>query len=232
MTNMRWALWVLGLLLPLSSQGAEVYDRLPDSIHTSESYVIFSHGRIAEGAEPRPVSPQFGVYDFPSIKQALAQGSHFNLIAQQRPKSDDDAYADVLVSWVKRLLAAGVAPNRITLVGFSRGARLTGLAAGRLVGAGINTVLLAICENGDFENDPPVTLGGSFLSIYEKSDEYGSCSKLAARSRLNSFQEIAISTGRRHAAFFQPSPDWVVPLKAWIEKQGAQLPVATDVQRQ
>jgi hypothetical protein len=38
------------------------------------------------------------------------------------------------------------------------------------------------------------------------------------RSRLTSFEEIAISTGKGHAAFFQPLPEWVGPLKKWIER--------------
>jgi hypothetical protein len=54
------------------------------------------------------------------------------------------------------------------------------------------------------------------LSIYETSDEVGSCAKLAARSHLVSFKEIAISTGRKHGAFFQPLSQWVRPLQAWI----------------
>jgi len=81
---------------------------------------------------------------------------------------------------------------------------------------GINTALLAICEDGDFERDPPLILGGNLLSIYETSDELGSCSKLAARSHLTSFKEVAISTGKGHGAFFQSLPEWMRPLRAWI----------------
>jgi hypothetical protein len=84
---------------------------------------------------------------------------------------------------------------------------------------GINTALLAICQNGDFDRDPPgphLILGGNLLSIYETSDQLGSCKKLAARSRLTSFKEVAISTGKGHGAFFQPLKDWLQPLKAWI----------------
>lgn len=42
--------------------------------------------------------------------------------------------------------------------------------------------------------------------------------ELAARSRLASFEEIAISTGKKHGAFYQPMPEWVRPLPAWIDK--------------
>jgi dienelactone hydrolase len=210
-------LWLaLSALLPISSGAVEIYDRFPDSIHASERYVIYSHGMIVEGNDPKPISPKYGQYDFPAVKQALFSGGGFNLIAYQRPKSLDDTYADTLKSWVRRLLDAGVKPSRITLVGFSRGAQLTALASSDLASVGINTALLAICEDGDVSQASGLMLGGNLLSIYETSDELGPCGKLAARSRLKSFNEVAISTGKKHGAFFQPLPEWTRPLKAWI----------------
>jgi hypothetical protein len=207
------------LLLPVSGRAVQVYDSFPDTIHANERYVIYSHGLIAEGDNPRPISPKYGLFDFPGIKQALFNGGGFNLIAYQRPKNADfDAYVDTLKSWVRRLLKAGVSPSRITLVGFSRGGQLTATASSGLASVGIGTALLAICEHGDFDHDPPLILGGNLLSIYETSDELGSCAKLAARSHLTSFQEIAISTGKIHGAFFQPLSAWLQPLKAWIDK--------------
>jgi hypothetical protein len=206
------------VLVPLSSKAVEIYDRFPDSIHAGERYVIYSHGFVAEGDDPKPVSPQYGLYDFPAIKEAIFGNGGFNLIAYQRPKSLDDSYAETLKSWVKRLVDGGVEPSRITLVGFSRGAYLTALASNDLAAVGINTALLAVCEKGDVSGAPGLALGGNFLSIYEKSDSMGKCNKLAARSHLTSFKEVAISTGKKHAAFFQPLPQWLDPLKAWIAK--------------
>ena len=178
---------VLLMLMPLSSRAVEIYDRFPDSIHAGERYVIYSHGFVAEGDDPKPVSPQYGLYDFPAIKEAIFSSGGFNLIAYQRPKSLDDSYADTLKSWVNRLVEGGVKPS-----------------------------LLAICEKGDVSGAPGLSLGGNFLSIYEKSDSMGKCNKLAARGHLTSFKETAISTGKKHGAFFQPLPQWIEPLKAWI----------------
>jgi hypothetical protein len=214
----RVLLLVFSMLVPIGASAVELYDRFPDSIHAGERYVIYSHGLIVEGDDPRPVSPKYGQYDFPAIKRALFNQGGFNLIAYQRPKSADDGYADLLQSWVRRLLDAGVKPRRITLVGFSRGAQLTALASSGLASEGINTALLAICEDGEVSHTAGLTLGGNLLSIYETSDELGSCGKLAARSHLKSFKEVSISTGKKHGAFFQPLPAWVAPLKDWIAK--------------
>jgi hypothetical protein len=215
----RWCpSFALLLLVPISSRAGEIYSRFPDTIHASERYVIYSHGLIVEGDDPKPISPKYGQYDFPAITQILFDSGGFNLIAYQRPKSSDDSYADTLKSWVKRLLEAGVKPTRITLVGFSRGAQLTALASSGLAAEGINTALLAICEDGDVTQAPGLVLGGNLLSIYETSDELGSCRKLSGRGHLKSFKEVAISTGKKHGAFFQPLPQWIEPLKAWIAK--------------
>ena len=213
---LQWA--ALSMLFPISSAAVEIYDKFPDNIHAGERYVIYSHGLIVEGNDPRPVSPLYGQYDFPGIKQSLFGGGGFNLIAFQRPKSTDDGYADTLKVWVRRLLDAGVKPSRITLIGFSRGAGLTALASNGLASDGINTALLAICEGGEVAQAPGLILGGNFLSIYETSDALGSCDKLAARSHLKSFEEVPISTGKKHGAFFQPLPEWMGPLKTWIAK--------------
>src|ERR1700721_4557135 len=112
--------WVsLGVLVPISSGAVEIYDRFPDSIHPGERYVIYSHGFIAEGDDPKPVSPQYGLYDFPAIKEAIFANGDFNLIAYQRPKVLEYFCAKTLTSWVRRLVDGGVKPSKFILVGFS-----------------------------------------------------------------------------------------------------------------
>jgi hypothetical protein len=211
---LQWLL--LFALVPISSRAVQIYDNLPATIHANERYVIYSHGFIVEGDDPRPISPKYGQYDFPAIKEAIFNGGGFNLIAYQRPKNAGDTYIETLKTWVRHLLDAGVRPSRITLVGFSRGAQLTALASRDLASEGINTAIMAICEDGDVSQAPGLILGGNLLSIHETSDELGSCTKLAARSHLISFKEVAISTGKKHGAFFQPLPEWTQPLKTWI----------------
>jgi pimeloyl-ACP methyl ester carboxylesterase len=219
MLRSSWIVAFLTLLMPLMSQAAQIYDSFPDVIHSDERYVIYSHGLIVEGGNSRPVHPEFGVYDFPAVKQALFESGGFNLIAHHRPKNTQTGpYVATLESWVRRLVAAGVKPSRITLVGFSRGGALSAHASSRLRDLGINTALLACCIDGDVESNPPLVLSGNLLSIFETSDAFGSCKALAARSKTESFEEIAISTGLKHGAFYRPVPEWVTPLKAWIAR--------------
>lgn len=214
----RWWSMLAVALVAVEPNCAQIYTDFPATIDPAARYVIYSHGLIVEGTDPRPRHPQFGTYDFPAIKQALFEGGGFNLIAQQRPAGTDiGEYVGTLASWTRSLLDAGVPAGRITLVGFSRGAQLTAYASARLEDAGLNTALMAVCSDGTIGGGPPLALGGQLLSIYETSDLVGTCRKLADGSpTLVSFSEIAISTGLAHGAFYRPLPEWVQPLKAWI----------------
>jgi hypothetical protein len=196
----------------------QVYADFPKEIHASERYVIYSHGRIVEGNDEKPMSPDFGLYDFPAVRRALFDGGGFNLIAYQRPKDIGmEPSIALLESWVRKLVEAGVKPSRITLVGFSRGGHITARVSANVHDLGINTAILAICQDGDLP-EPRIELGGHVLSVYETTDVVGSCAKLGSRGPLESFEEIAITTGRRHGAFFQPLPEWIMPLKDWIAR--------------
>jgi hypothetical protein len=77
------------LLIPITCRAVEIYDNFPKTIHANERYVIYSHGFIVEGDNPRPISPKYGQYDFPGIKQAIFSAGGFNLIAYQRPKRSE-----------------------------------------------------------------------------------------------------------------------------------------------
>lgn len=205
------------LLSPVSALGQELYEQFPAEIHANEKYVFYVHGLIVEGDNQMPAHPQYGVYDFPSIKMKLFELGGFNLIAHHRPKNTDvSEYVDLFVSWVDSLMESGVPASSITLIGFSRGSHLTALTADRFNDYDINTVLMAGCSNGDMAFDPPISLSGRLLSIYETTDTLGPCQKLAARSQLTTFDEHYITTGLKHGAFYTPLEAWLRPIREWI----------------
>jgi len=205
------------------SVAGEIYTEFPVQIHPDEKYVFYSHGLIVEGENSRPVHPKFGTYEFSLIKSMLVKDSGFNLIAHHRPQNTEiNAYSKKLESWVKKLVKAGVKPNNITLVGFSRGGQITAYASSALKELKINTILLATCWPGSVQSDSTVTFAGHFLSVYETTDKALSCKKISVRSReLDSFQEIAITTGKEHGAFFKPMRKWITPVREWIKSKSS-----------
>jgi len=202
-----------------TASAVEIYDQFPAEINPEQRYVIYSHGFIVEGTNPTPVHPENGMYNFPDIVAQLFAGGGFNLIAHHRPENTQlELYASALAAWVQGLLAAGVQPSQITLVGFSRGAHITAIVANELRSTGISTALMARCIDGDIPHEPALVLGGPLLSIYETTDTAGACATLAERSDLVSFDEISITTGRKHGAFYTPMAAWMNPLKDWINR--------------
>lgn len=208
---------LFGVFFPSSLFAADVYEQFPDKIERSQKYVFYSHGLIVEGTNPTPVNARWGKYEFPMIKKALADAD-YNLIAYHRAKNTEPkAFAQKLENDVRLLIAQGVSASNISLIGFSRGGAITIEASNLLANEKVNFVLLAACGRY-VGNQPSLKMYGNVLSIYETSDEVGSCQFLIDRSKqVAHFTEIAISTSKGHGAFYTPIPQWVDPVKKWLK---------------
>ncbi|WP_240615530.1 alpha/beta hydrolase [Alteromonas facilis] len=195
-----------------------MYEKFPEHIKADEKYVFYSHGFIVEGTNPTPRNERWGVYEFPAIKESLSDNA-YNLIAYHRPKGTDPVqHAETLANNVKALISNGVDAKHITIMGFSRGAFITSLTSHYLAETPVNTILLAGCGRIVSEQYSEIKISGALLSVYETSDGAGTCQKLRDRSdNLKSFEEISISTGKEHGAFYRPIPEWVSPVKQWIK---------------
>lgn len=210
---------LLGFLFSATCQGGEVFTKFPENIDPAGKYVFYSHGFIVEGSNPKPVNPRWGVYDFPQVKRALSDDG-YHLIAYHRPSNTDPSrYAEKLASNVLELIKNGVEPKNISLVGFSRGGAITILTSNLLARDDLNYIILAGC--GDYiDNDQDLKMYGDVFSVLETSDELvGSCQNLITRSaNVKSFNELSVSTGKEHGAFYTPLREWVKPVKKWIKR--------------
>lgn len=117
---------------------------------------------------------------------------------------------------MKELLNAGVPPERITVVGASKGAVIAMLISTKLQNPNVNFVLIAGCNEWAAENSI-INLCGKVLSIFEKSDEIGrSCQSIFNASTCEPVvREIELDTGKEHGVLYQPLPEWVEPTVAW-----------------
>ncbi|NMP16334.1 alpha/beta hydrolase [Thalassotalea sp. Y01] len=209
------------VLLLLSMCGlvhaGNTYDTFPQTINAADKYVFYSHGYIVEGANSTPRHKEWGVYDFPLIKQQL-KDDDYHLIAYHRAAHTDPfEHAKLLAQDVNRLITAGVDAENITLLGFSRGGAISILTANELKSDKVNTIILAGCA-GLIKHNADVQVYGAVFSIFETSDKVGSCDFLVQRSdNVSSFTEISISTGKSHGAFYLPRDEWLQPVKRWIK---------------
>ncbi len=200
----------------------QIHSEFPEQIDPKGKYVFYSHGYIVEGDNPKPVDNRFGwgLYDFPAIKEALSDES-YQLIAFHRPKNTDPfEYSEKLNNQVRKLVKAGVSPGDITIMGFSRGAFITGVTSNKLADIGVNTIILAGCGRLVSSKHEDIQVYGEVLSIYEKTDRANTCKNLKAKSTdVKSFEEIEINTGLEHGAFYRPIDEWVKPVKRWIKSR-------------
>jgi hypothetical protein len=181
-------------------------------------HLVYLHGQIVEDEGPRPTHPQFGVYEFREILDRFAEAG-FEVIGEKRsPGTVPSDYARTVRAQVEGLIAGGVPPENITVAGFSKGGGIAILSALELDDPRINYVFIACCgpwldrliASGD------ETIRGRMLSIYEASDEVGSCSELFALASDDSvIAEIELRLGGGHGAFFRPHPEWIDPVVSW-----------------
>lgn len=190
------------------------------SISTStERHVFYLHGAIIEQQGPDAVSERFGRYDYAGILTRF-RDSGAQVASETRPRDTDvAAYADKVVAQVEELIAGGVRPSHITVVGASKGAIIATLVSARLRNPQVRYLLMAACNDWLVEKHDP-RLTGEVLSIYEQSDELaGSCKPVAERSAgLSRFDEIRLDTGLAHGFLYRPLPEWVAPAIGWSRR--------------
>jgi hypothetical protein len=205
--------------MPNSSMS--IFNHLPEKIDPQAKYVIYLHGKIMEDKGlQNPTDPRFGLYDYSGILGALA-GDNNQVISEVRPANTGVEYASHVVEQINLLLNAGVAPENITVVGFSKGGALAILASTQFTNEHVKYVILAgSCSVDVLEQDPSIVFHGQVLSIYEASDEYGqSCQAIADRSPKSLvFKEIRLETGWGHGEFYLPREEWINPVLDWINK--------------
>lgn len=208
-------LLALGLLLVLAPTRGAAQTR--SHAPPTPRYVIYLHAKIVETTgERRPTDSTFGVYDYDAILARFRRAG-FVVLSDQRPaRTDSDSFAVHVARQVDSLLARGVAPGHITVVGFSKGGWIAELASSRLGNPAVNFVFMAACGPWAFER-ADLHVAGRLLSLYERSDSMGvSCAPVFARRRAGSeAREVELSLGLGHGTFFRPRRAWLEPVIAW-----------------
>lgn len=201
-------LMVIGVLLFSISASAQQ--------STQEDVVLFLHNAWFEKNKDGEVHRKFGSYDFEGIKAALAAGA--KVIAPQRgPNADPEVAADELVKEIEALMASGLAPGNIKVVGTSKGAYIAQLASERLKRSQIRWILVGGCHNRRMATGTFPKMTGKVLSIYDTSDKIaGPCKSYTGLfGATDKFEEVAISTGRNHGFQFTADDAWIGPALSW-----------------
>ncbi|MBI2370788.1 MAG: hypothetical protein HYV08_11235 [Deltaproteobacteria bacterium] len=232
---MALLLVVLMSLMPLTSataapvdggrsgaQPGASYEDLPPSIDASRHYLFYLHGRIVELRGRHAVSRVHGPYDYDGIVKALADRG-FIVISEVRPASTRLGYGEKVAGQIRRLLAAGVKPEHVTVAGFSKGGFLSLVASATLGQPNVNFVIMAGCGIGpsrQIREEFAPRLRGRILSLYDAADrEAGSCREAFDRAPGLQSREVRLDTGVGHGLFYAPRKEWLDLVSAWASGQ-------------
>ncbi|MGB3617068.1 MAG: hypothetical protein WBA12_03040, partial [Catalinimonas sp.] len=156
---------VLFCVLPMvaCAQPGGIHTEFPAHVDPDARYVIYLHGRIIEEEGRRPTHPRYGTYEYDAILDTLAAAG-LEVISEQRASGTDiTTYTGRVATQVRQLLAAGVPPEHVTVVGFSKGGGIAVLTAARLQNDRVNFVFLACCNDWLFDRND-VDVRGRMLS--------------------------------------------------------------------
>ncbi|MGB3852754.1 MAG: alpha/beta hydrolase [Tunicatimonas sp.] len=218
MVLQRYGLITLGLLISYAVASALHQDEPSPISAANERHLFYLHGRIVEEQGAEAVSERFGPYAYQEILKVFAD-SGFVVRSEVRAQNTDvHQYADRITGQIEELLDAGVVPQRITVVGASKGAVIAMLTSTKLQNPAVNFVLIAGC-NAWAEENLAVNLCGRILSIFERSDELGrSCETIFSASSCEPVtREIELNTRKEHGILYQPLPEWVEPTVRWAK---------------
>jgi metallo-beta-lactamase class B len=195
---------------------AGIFEDVPAKPDPRSRYALYVHGRILEDQGVGAVSPDFGLYQYETILQALAARG-FKVIAERRVGDQGSSYPARLAERVRKLLHAGVPASHVTVVGASKGGMLTAATAAEVQDDAVSYVVLAGC--GDATRAFAARLRGRILSVYDASDRFRpSCeSTFRAAPQLRQEREIVVRKNLDHGLLYQPRPEWMEPLVEWTK---------------
>jgi hypothetical protein len=197
----------------------KIFREAPAEADPNADYLFFLHAKIVEDLGLRPTSPRYGVYEYEEILNAFRDNG-FVVISEARPKDTaPEPYVIRLIGQIRVLLHAGVPPQRITVLGASKGAVLAMLVSSQLKNKRVNFVIMSNCNDWVRLNFK-IDLHGNVLSIYDINDEFGqSCQPFFEQSTgLNRYREIKLEIGAGHGILFKPLQEWVTPVIEWARQ--------------
>ncbi len=187
----------------------------------AQRYVFFLHNMFLELYDTSVAHPEYGKVQYARIL-ATFRKEGFTVISEIRPKgTDGQQYARKVARQVDSLLARGVKPGNITVVGTSKGSYIAQYASTYVHNKKVNYVFIGCCGRNDPASEPDIKYCGNILSVFERSDSIGqSVMPIMERSKdgISAFKEIELHTGLKHGYLYQAHPGWLQPAIKWAKQ--------------
>ena len=182
-----------------------------------ETHLFYLHGRIIEVQGIDAVHETFGKYYYREIIDSLtplATHIHHEIRTQE---TDFYEFAHHISHAIDSLIAQGIPPAHITVMGASKGGVMA-MYISSINDHPINYVFLA-ANNDYIETEYDWVLKGNILGIYEQSDSLagkGYAYWQKRKHETDRIQEVKLDTGLGHGIIYRPLGEWLDPVKQWL----------------
>jgi|GEM_PF-142451 len=195
---------------------------------SAHPHLFFLHNRFIEEYGTEADHPDHGNGHYREILVAFrAEG--FIVHSEKRPPGTDvHRYARRIAAQADSLLACGVLPGDITIVGTSKGGYIAQYVSTYLANPAVNFVFIGCYRDADLQQLDDIDWCGNILTIYEASDPYGVSAldrKLSSRLEIRRFHEVELRTGLGHGFLFRPLDDWIRPTALWARQRYSEVGV-------
>lgn len=228
----------LGCLLWSSQGWSAVLNGPPGTPDPDAQYLFFLHGLFPEMRGPDAYHPPFqSNYETTALAQAFSNSGWTVITEIRKQGTVIDEYGALVARQIKYLIAGGVSPSKIAVVGHSKGGAITLSAAGQTEVQGISYVVLAGCalpKTTKLANETPRPdylkliekyargAKGRMLSLYDVEDgDFQTCREYADAAKDLKFEErvvnLGMARGLGHAAFYSPDPRWMTTVLNWLK---------------
>ena len=186
----------------------------------NQRFVFFLHNRFLETHELTEPHPEFGQTEYLEIISEFEK-SGFTVLSEKRNGNVNARdYAKKIVNQVDSLIKIEAEPQKITVVGTSKGGYIAQYVSTFSNNQNLNFVFIASFVNSDIQDLPDINYCGNILTIYENSDPFG----VSALERMNNsnckiehFKEIELNTQMGHEFLFKPLKEWMEPTIKWAK---------------
>lgn len=183
-----------------------------------DRFIFFLHNRFLEEHALNDSHPEFGRTEYNEILAAF-ENSGLKVISEKRNGNVNALeYAIGIVSKIDSLISIGTEPEKITVVGTSKGGYIAQYVSTLANNPKLNFVFVASFRNSDLESIPEINYCGNILTVYEKTDPFG----VSALERIENstcnikyFKEVELNTGLGHGFLFKPLQEWIEPTIKW-----------------
>ena len=207
--------------IPVIFLGILLYCSVVSCQQNNDKYIFFLHNRFLEEHRLEDEHPEYGRTEYLEIINEF-KANGFKVISEQRNGNvNAREYATGIVDQINSLIKNGIEPNKITVVGTSKGGYIAQYVSTLANNPKLNFVFVASFMDSDIQNIPEINYCGNILTIYEKSDPFGVSAmerKESSTCEIKHFKEIELNTGMGHGFLFKPLKKWIEPTIKWANE--------------